>query len=287
LPTEILSLCDRIEYLNDAAFGEDSGSQESWLAPSPGTTKYTSFLDSQTQGSQVFTRSAATPSGAFPLILLTRTGANCKQNTPSQPLPTGFGAGSKQYLPPPPPSPTQNVANPLQNALPPSSGAATPGYTPFYGIPATPTPNKHTPFLGILPPSSAAGSNSQQSHIYTQPGVQSTVHLDYLWYLQSAIADLIKSSRPSNSIAKKDKKEWEKYSPVGNLQVWLVDLSIYNWEKFKLEVVSNLCNNWYHFCKLIESLISRRDVKWQAIISNSRQYTTRKSASTTISWNAG
>ncbi|PLW50469.1 hypothetical protein PCASD_01369 [Puccinia coronata f. sp. avenae] len=91
-----------MEYLNDAAFEEYSGSQESWLAPSPGTTK---------------------------------TGANCKQNTPSQPFPTGFGAGAKQYVPPPLPSPTQNVANPLQNALPPSLGAATPGHTPYARTP--------------------------------------------------------------------------------------------------------------------------------------------------------
>jgi hypothetical protein len=64
--------------------------------------------------------------------------------------------------------------------------------------------------------------------------------MDYLLYLQSAIADLIKSSRPSSLIAKKDKKEWEKYSPVGDLQVLLVDLSVYDLENFKLEVIANL-----------------------------------------------
>jgi hypothetical protein len=77
-------------------------------------------------------------------------------------------------------------------------------------------------------------------------------------------------------IAKKDKKEWEKYSPVGDLGVLLVDLSVYDLEKFKLEVIANLCNDRYHFCKFIELLISRRDIKWQAIIANSRRYGPKK-----------
>jgi hypothetical protein len=139
----------------------------------------------------------------------------------------------------------------------------------------SPAPGGHTPFSGIPPlffssAASAAGAISQQSHVYTQLGVKRMVHLDYVLYLRLVIADLIKLSRPSSSIAKKDKKEWEKYSLVGALQVWLVNLLMYNLEKFKLEVITNLCNDQYHFRKFVELLISRRDLKWQAIIANSR-----------------
>jgi hypothetical protein len=250
LLTAIPSLCNRMEFLNNAAFEDNRGTQESWLSPLPGATKYVPFLDSQTQGSQVFTRSAAALSGAFPLIIPTRNGANPKQIAPSQRMPTGIGADPKQYVPPPPFA-TQNGSSPQQNTPAPHSSAATPapgGQSPFSGIAQTPTPGGHTPFSGIQPPfpSSApasAGVNSQLFNGYTQPGVERQVHIDYLLYSQSAIADLIKSSRPSSSIAKKDKKEWEKYSPVGDLRVLLVDLSVYNLEKFKLEDIANLCND--------------------------------------------
>ncbi|PLW40194.1 hypothetical protein PCASD_12289 [Puccinia coronata f. sp. avenae] len=141
----------------------------------------------------------------------------------------------------------------------------------------SPAPGGHTLFSGIPPPfsssaASAAGAISQQSHVYTQPGVKRMVHLDYVLYLRLVIADLIKLSRPSSSIAKKDKKEWEKYSLVGplQLQVWLVNLLMYNLEKFKLEVITDLCNDQYHFRKFVELLISHIDLKWQAIIANSR-----------------
>jgi hypothetical protein len=94
------------------------------------------------------------------------------------------------------------------------------------------------------------------------------------------IADLIKLTQPSSSISKKDlsKKDWEKYTPVGNLREWLVDLSLYNLDKFQLEVVANLGEDRTHFQKLLKTLISRGDVKWQAIISNSRRYGPKKFA---------
>jgi hypothetical protein len=94
------------------------------------------------------------------------------------------------------------------------------------------------------------------------------------------MADLIKSTRPSSSLSKKDisKKEWEKYTPVGNLRVWEVDLSLYNLNKFKVQVVANLGEGRTHFHKLLECLLSRGDVKWQAIISNSRRYGPKKYA---------
>ncbi|PLW44047.1 hypothetical protein PCASD_04840 [Puccinia coronata f. sp. avenae] len=63
-----------MEFLNNSAFEENSGSQESWLSPLPGATKYIPFLDLQSQGSQMFTRRAT--SGAFPLIILSSKGAN-------------------------------------------------------------------------------------------------------------------------------------------------------------------------------------------------------------------
>jgi hypothetical protein len=81
-------------------------------------------------------------------------------------------------------------------------------------------------------------------------------------------------------LAKKDllKKEWEKYTPVGTLRVWEADLSRYNLKTFKLEVVATLGKDRTHFQKLLESLLSRGDVKWQAIISNSRRYGPKKYA---------
>jgi hypothetical protein len=92
LLTAILSLCNRMEFLNDAAFEENSGSQEFWLSPLPGATKYIPLLDLQTQGLQMFTRRAA--SGAFPLIIPSSKGADPKQNAPSQPMPTGMGVSA-------------------------------------------------------------------------------------------------------------------------------------------------------------------------------------------------
>jgi hypothetical protein len=122
--------------------------------------------------------------------------------------------------------------------------------------------------------------SSQQTHVFMQWGVTRTVHLDYLLYLRLVMADLIKSSQPYSSLAKKDlsKKEWEKYTPVGTLRVWEADLSRYNLETFKLEVIANLGKDQTHFQKLLESLLSRGDVKWQAIISNSRRYGPKKFA---------
>jgi hypothetical protein len=122
--------------------------------------------------------------------------------------------------------------------------------------------------------------SSQQTHVFTQRGVTRTVHLDYLLYSRSVMANLIKSSRPSSSLAKKDllKKEWEKYTPVGTLRVWEADLSRYNLETFKLKVVATLGKDRTHFQKLLESLLSRGDVKWQVIISNSQRYGPKKYA---------
>ncbi|PLW20714.1 hypothetical protein PCANC_07377 [Puccinia coronata f. sp. avenae] len=116
--------------------------------------------------------------------------------------------------------------------------------------------------------------SSQQSHVFTQRGVTRTVQLDDLLYLRSVLADLIKSTQPSSSLAKKDMsmKEWEKYTLLA------ADLSLYNLEKFKLKVVANLGKGQMHFHKLLESLISRRDVKWQGIISSSQQYGPKKFA---------
>ncbi|PLW13341.1 hypothetical protein PCASD_08856 [Puccinia coronata f. sp. avenae] len=122
---KIYLIIQTMEFLNNAAFEDNRGTQESWLSPLPGATKYVPFLDSQTQGSQVFTRSAAALSGAFPLIIPTRNGADPKQIAPSQRMPTGIGADPKQYVPPPPFA-TQNGSSPQQNTPAPHSSAATP-----------------------------------------------------------------------------------------------------------------------------------------------------------------
>ncbi|PLW26645.1 hypothetical protein PCASD_22943 [Puccinia coronata f. sp. avenae] len=99
-----------MEYLNNAAFGDENDSQDSWLSPSPGAKKYVPFLTLQTQtrsqaqthgsqaqtdGSPVVTRSAAALSGAFPLMLPPRNGAVPKQMAPPHhlvpaPLPLEF-----------------------------------------------------------------------------------------------------------------------------------------------------------------------------------------------------
>jgi hypothetical protein len=73
-----------MEYLNHAAFEENSDLQESWLTPLPGATKYISFLDSQTQGLQVVTRSTVPALEAFPLIIPLRNVADGRQNVPSR-----------------------------------------------------------------------------------------------------------------------------------------------------------------------------------------------------------
>ncbi|PLW24446.1 hypothetical protein PCASD_11581 [Puccinia coronata f. sp. avenae] len=91
-----------MEYLNNAAFDDNSESQESWLTPLPGATKYIPFLDSQTQGSQVLSRSATASSGAFPLIVPTRNVSNPIQNAPAQPFVTRNVADPKHQAPPPP-----------------------------------------------------------------------------------------------------------------------------------------------------------------------------------------
>ncbi|PLW17710.1 hypothetical protein PCASD_18682 [Puccinia coronata f. sp. avenae] len=76
-----------MEFLNDAAFEEDNGSQESWLSPTPGAKKYVLFfnLQKQAQGSQVIPRSAAALLGAFLLIILARNPAKIKENVPPPP----------------------------------------------------------------------------------------------------------------------------------------------------------------------------------------------------------
>ncbi|PLW36240.1 hypothetical protein PCASD_12062 [Puccinia coronata f. sp. avenae] len=99
-----------MEYLNNAAFGEKSDSQDSRLSPSPRAKKYVPFLTLQTQtrsqaqtqgsqaqtnGSPVVTRSAAALSGAFPLMLPPRNGAVPKRMAPPHhlvpaPLPLEF-----------------------------------------------------------------------------------------------------------------------------------------------------------------------------------------------------
>jgi hypothetical protein len=60
--------------------------------------------------------------------------------------------------------------------------------------------------------------------------------------------------------------------------VWVVDLSTYDFEKFKIEVVVNLGKDQTHFRKLLDSLITRGKFKWQGIISNSRIYGPKKFA---------
>ncbi|PLW17179.1 hypothetical protein PCASD_18135 [Puccinia coronata f. sp. avenae] len=231
-----------MEYINNATFDENSESQDSWLAPSPGATKFIPFLDSQPQGSplqesQVIARSAADLLGAFPLIIQTRNVASPNQNAPPQPFVTGNAADPKQQAPP----------YPLQLEM--ASLAAA-------GIP-----------------------DSQQSRIYTQPGVKRTIHLDYVLYSRLVIDNLIRTTWPSSSLSKKEaKKEWEKYSPSGDLRVWEEDLSMYNFEKFKTNVVDNLGKGQALFCKLLDTLIPSGDIKWQAIISNSRIYGPKKLA---------
>ena len=94
-----------MEYLNNAAFDDNGESQESWLTPLPGATKYIPFLDSQTQGSpvqgsQVLARSAAASLGAFPLIVLTRNVSNPNQNAPAQPFVTRNAVDPKHQAPP-------------------------------------------------------------------------------------------------------------------------------------------------------------------------------------------
>ncbi|PLW23469.1 hypothetical protein PCASD_13630 [Puccinia coronata f. sp. avenae] len=269
-----------MEYLNDAAFDNNSESQESWLTPSPGATKYIPFLDSQTQGSpvqgsQVLARSAAASSGAFPLIVPTRNVSNPFQNAPAQPFVTRNAADPKHQAPPPPLA-TRNACASKQNAHPLPSGAA------------MPTPGGHTPFSGIPPPPiastpaslAAAGiPDSQQLRTYTQPGVIRAVHLDYVLYSRSVIGDLMRTTRPSSSISKKEaKKEWEKYTPSGNLRVWEVDLSTYDFEELKNAVVEFLGRDRALFRKLLDTLIRGGDIKWQAIIANSRVYGPKKFA---------
>ncbi|PLW40512.1 hypothetical protein PCASD_08857 [Puccinia coronata f. sp. avenae] len=275
-----------MEYLNDAAFEDENDSQDSWLSPSPGAKKYVPFLTSQTQtrsqaqtqgsqaqtngspvvtGSQVVTRSAAalsvtaapghTPFCGFPALAAVASGP-----TPGHTPFCGFPASAAIAATPPP------------------------GHTPFCGFPAsaamvaTATPEGPAPLSSTLDSTvSTAEATSQPAHVYTQPGVMRSIHLDYVLYSQSVIANLIKA-RPSASTSKKDKKEWEKYSPCGSLRVWLVDLSTYKLETFQANVVENLGKDWAHFRKLLDSLVSCGDIKWQAIIANSRQYGPKKFA---------
>ncbi|PLW29133.1 hypothetical protein PCASD_15996 [Puccinia coronata f. sp. avenae] len=226
-----------MEYLNDATFDGNGESQESWLSPSPGATKYIPFLDSQTQGSpvqgsQVLTRSAAALSGAFPLIVPTRNVSNPNQNAPPRPFVTRNAADPKEQAPP----------RPLQLEM--------------AGIP-----------------------DSQQSRTYTQPGVIRAVHLDYVLYSRLVIGKLMRTTRPSSSISKKEaKKEWEKYSPSGNLRVWEVDLPTYDFEELKNDVVEFLGKDRALFRKLLDTLIRGGDIKWQAITANSRVYGPKKFA---------
>ncbi|PLW14012.1 hypothetical protein PCASD_23163 [Puccinia coronata f. sp. avenae] len=93
-----------MEFLNEAAFEEEYGSQESWLSPTPGAKKYVPFFDLQTQtqclqvqtqglqvvqGSQVIPRSVAALLGGFPLIIPARIPAKPKQNAPLPPSAAG------------------------------------------------------------------------------------------------------------------------------------------------------------------------------------------------------
>jgi hypothetical protein len=58
------------------------------------------------------------------------------------------------------------------------------------------------------------------------------------------IGDLMRTTRPSSLISKKEaKKEWEKYTPSGNLRVWEVDLSTYDFEELKNAIVEFLGND--------------------------------------------
>ncbi|PLW24080.1 hypothetical protein PCASD_07850 [Puccinia coronata f. sp. avenae] len=158
-----------MEFLNNTAFEENCGTQDSWLTPLPGATKYVPFLDSQTQGSQLVTRSAATLSGAFPLILPTRTGANPKQNAPPPTLPTRMVADPKNNVPAPP-IPTRNGTNPIQNPPPQPSGTATPtpgGHTPFSGIPPPPCCLQLHPRLGPIPSNPTALRNWASKNQFT------------------------------------------------------------------------------------------------------------------------
>jgi hypothetical protein len=90
---------------------------------------------------------------------------------------------------------------------------------------------------------------------------------------------MLKTTRPSSSATK---KEWEKYTPVGELRVWEVDLLAYNFERFKLDVVANLGRDSSQFRKFIKSLIRCGEIKWQAIIANSCRYGPKKFAYLTL-----
>jgi hypothetical protein len=143
-------------------------------------------------------------------------------------------------------------------------------------VAATATPEGPA-LLSLTPGStvSTAEETSQPAHVYTQPGVKRLIHLNHVLYSCSVIANLIKA-QPSSSTSKKDKKEWEKYSPCGNLRVWLVDLSSYMLDLFQANVIKNLGRDCTHFCKLLDSIFSCGDVKWQAIIANSQRYGPKK-----------
>ncbi|PLW51620.1 hypothetical protein PCASD_00475 [Puccinia coronata f. sp. avenae] len=84
-----------MEYLD---FEDNGDSQDSWLTPSPGTTRCIPSLDLQTQGLQVFPRSTAAL-GVFPLIIPARNVAVPKQNVPVPSMPTQNGAVPKQMAP--------------------------------------------------------------------------------------------------------------------------------------------------------------------------------------------
>jgi hypothetical protein len=137
LSDSILSLCDRMEYLNDTAFKENGESQEFWLTPSPGMTTRIPALEPLTQGLQVFPRSTAASSGAFPWIILARNGASPKEKVPDSPMPTGNGAGPEHIAPPP-----------LSGAPTPTPGQHTAVLAPGGNSPA-PRPSGHTPFRGF------------------------------------------------------------------------------------------------------------------------------------------
>jgi hypothetical protein len=173
-----------MEFLNEAAFEEEYGSQESWLSRTPGAKKYVPFFDLQTQtqclqaqtqglqvvqGSQVIPRSAAASLGGFPLIIP----AKPKKNAPLPPSAAGTATpgGHTPFSGIPPPGHT------------PFSGIPPPRHTPFSGIP----PPEHTPLSGIPPPplplaSANSKADSQPAHVYMQLGVERVVHLDYLLF---------------------------------------------------------------------------------------------------------
>ncbi|PLW29231.1 hypothetical protein PCASD_02162 [Puccinia coronata f. sp. avenae] len=158
-----------MEILNNAAFEENCGTQDSWLTPSPGATKYVPFLDSQTQGSQLVTRSAAALLGAFPLILPTRTGADPKRNAPPQPCRLEWEPTQRTMCQPhqsplemaPTPSKIRRPNHLVQPRLP------LEGTLPFLGFRPPPCCLQLHPRLGTIPSNPTALRNRASNDQFT------------------------------------------------------------------------------------------------------------------------